>query len=147
MMLAALSLLVLAGPSADTTLTLADRPAVVAFFGIPLEVADADPDIGQALADLHYFLREAAPGLDSLSVETHEVYEEVVRVRADGREWDLPVRAGPGLGYLFWSPKAPAYVCRGVRRAPDLLALVRLYLEEARKGVPASLGQCERLDP
>ena len=146
MMKTALTLLLLAGPQADTTLTLDERPTVVAFFGIPLEVADADPDVGQALADLHFFLEETKPSLDSLSIETHEVYERTVRVRSGAREWEVPMDAGLAVGYLLWSPKGPAYVCRGVRRPPDLVGLVRVYLDEVEKGLPSKLAQCERLE-
>ena len=132
---------------ADTTLTLGNRPAVVAFFGLPMSAADGDPDVAQVVADLHFFLKDAVAALDSLGVDVHEVYEEAVRLRTPDREWDISMKSGLPVGYYLWAPKGPAYVCRGVRQDKDLLAIVGVYLEEVQKGEPSKLSQCDEVDP
>ncbi len=132
---------------ADTTLTLGTRPAIVAFFGLPMSAADADPDVGMVVGDLHFFLKDARPALEQLGLDVHEVYETAIRLRTPDREWDLAMQGGLPVGYYLWAPKGPAYVCRGVRRDVDLLAIVGVYLDEVQKGAPSKLPQCDRVDP
>ena len=78
-----------ASERADTTLTLGDRPTIVAFFGLPLAVADADPEVGQVLADLHYFLRDARARLEELGLDVLEAYDTSIHLRGGGRELSL----------------------------------------------------------
>lgn len=129
----------------DTTVVLGIRPAVVGFFAIPPAAFDERPGLRQVSADLHDWLDDATPELNEIGVDAQEAYAQRVRVLAGGKERTLPVSAGLPVGYYLWSPQGLAYICRGVRRAGDLVEIVRLFLEEARGGEP-SLGQCERQD-
>ena len=131
---------------ADTTVTLASRPTVVAFFSVPEESFAEQPGLPQVLADFHDFLVEARPELRTLMVDVHEAYGRPIRLRTSDGEQELPIGSGLPVGYYLWSPGGPAYVCRGVRVGAALVDLVREYLgDEASPG--AALRRCERADP
>ncbi len=98
--------------SRDTTLTLGNRPAVVAFFSVPRATFLEQPGLPQVQADFEFFLRGARTEIGELQVDVHEVYDTIILLRMQGREWALPIDRGLPVGYFLWSPGNPAYICQ-----------------------------------
>ena len=130
----------------DTTLTLGNRPAVVAFVSVPQATFLEQPGLPQVQVDFEFFLRGARAELGELQVDVHEVHDTIILLRTQGREWALPIDAGLPVGYYLWSPGKQAYICRGVRASPDIVKIVREFLQEAQAGPRTALDRCERVD-
>jgi hypothetical protein len=132
-----------ATPPADTTLTLS-RPSVVAFFGMSAQQLDQQPELIEVLADFQFGVTRARAGLESLGLQLHEAYGPNVTLRTPAGEAPLPLGNRLPIGYYFWAPDKPAFVCRGVRTEADILAEAANYREFVRSGAEAALARCEK---
>jgi hypothetical protein len=133
-----------AAAPADTTLTLS-RPAMVAFFGATPAMIERQPGLVEVLADFQFSLGRARRDVEALELEVHEVYDSTITLRTPSGDVTLPVGDRLPIGYFFWSPDGPAYVCRGVRIDSDIVAEARNYLEALRTGAFEPLARCERV--
>ena len=143
-MLASLLCVALCAAAPDTTLTLA-RPAMVAFFGASSALIEQQPGLVEVLADFQSSLDRAKPGVEALELEVHEIYDQAITLRTPKGDVAVPVAGRLPIGYFFWSPDGPAYVCRGVRVDFDIVAEAERYLEAVRTGSFEALSRCERV--
>lgn len=146
MIAATLVAMALAGPaSADTVVTLGDRPTVVAFVGAELGEVMFSADWAGVVGALKPGLDAARAGLEAMGVAVREVYGAQVTLRARGAEWALePSPATLLSGYYLWAPDRPRYVCRGARSGPDLLELVGAFVAGSGADDPRDLPGCVR---
>jgi hypothetical protein len=146
----ALLLLAAAAPAerADTTLTLGDRPTVVAFLGADQGEIMYSADWARVLTEFKPQLESARPALAALQIVLREVYSPTILFRARGQEWSLePTPAALLAGYYLWSPAGPRYLCRGAMKEAELVETVRDFLEQIAKGGAGELDRCERAGP
>jgi hypothetical protein len=118
---------------------------MVAFFGASRAMMEQQPGLVEVLADFQFSLGGARRDLEAMQLEVHEVYDPAVTLRTPKGDVALPVGNRLPIGYFFWSPDGPAFVCRGVRQDADIVAEARNYLEAVRTGAAEALARCERV--
>jgi hypothetical protein len=118
---------------------------MVAFFGVSRAMMEQQPGLVEVLADFQFSLGRARRDLEALPLEVHEVYDPTITLLTPKGEMAVPVGSRLPIGYLFWSPEGPAYLCRGVRQEADIVAEAGNYLEAVRTGAFEPLARCERV--
>jgi len=103
------------------------------------------PELIQVLEDFQYSMERSRRGLDSLGVAAHETYGPDVSLRTPTGDVALPIGNRLPIGYYFWAPGKPAFICRGVRVEQDIVAEAKNYLEFVRTGAETALARCEKL--
>jgi hypothetical protein len=133
---------------ADTTLTLGNRPTVVAFLGADQGEIMYSADWARLLTEFKPELEAARPTLLGLQVVVREVYSPAIVFRANDLEWSLgPTPASLLAGYYLWSPTGPRFLCRGTMKADELIQTVLDFLEQVREREDGEITRCERAGP
>jgi hypothetical protein len=144
----AAALLLLATAFPDTTLTLGNRPTVVAFLGAEQSEIMFSADWARVLTDFKPELDAARPTLEGLTLVVREVYSPGIVFRGSGMEWSLgPTPASLVAGYYFWSPDGPRFLCRGAMKADELIQTSLDFLEQVRQREDGEIARCERAGP
>jgi hypothetical protein len=144
----AAALLLLATALPDTTLTLGNRPTMVAFLGADQGEIMYSADWAKVLTTFKPELEAARNTVTALGVVVREVYSPTIVFRGNDMEWSLdPTPASLLAGYYLWSSDGPRFLCRGAMNANELVETAMAFLDQVREREDGEIARCERVGP
>ena len=105
------------------------RPTLVPYFAATQAEIDAEPEIGEAMADFQHYLVAARDSLERRGVLVRELRGDSLVVRQDSTtRLLLPAEQQSAVGYAIYAPGREPRIIQGVMTDAALLAAVDEYL-------------------